>query len=210
MNDAFPATVFVVDDDKTARDAMCALAHSMEIPARGFSSAEEFLDFYRDQPGCLVVDYRLGGLSGLELIDELERRGHTLPVVLVTAFSRTPIVVKALKSGALTVLDKPYDEDDLWCAIRDGLALDRTRRQTRHRRDALLKRFDSLADREVDVLRLILGGLANKEMASRLNVSLRTIENRRRKVFTKVGVGSVAELVTAAMTVRIDRPDLLG
>ena len=113
------ATVFVVDDDDLGRKSVCALVQSMGVNAESFASAEEFLDKYTDdRPGCVVTDLRMLGMSGVELQENLVRRGIFLPVIILTAFARTPVTVRAIRAGAVTVLDKPCDDDDLWNAIR--------------------------------------------------------------------------------------------
>jgi FixJ family two-component response regulator len=136
------AIVFVVDDDAQSRDAVCALIRSMGLRAEGFSSAEEFLEAYGEQPGCLVADLRMRGLSGVELQEELRRRGLEIPVIILTAHAHTASVVRAMRNGAVTVLDKPLNEDDLWQAVRTGLNLDASRRQQRQDLAGVRRRFD--------------------------------------------------------------------
>lgn len=195
-------TVFIVDDDKHARESVSALARSMGVDTKDFDSAEAFLDFYQGDPGCLVTDYRMRGMNGLELQESLIKRGMLLPMIIVTAFARTAITVQAIKNGAVTLLDKPYDDDKLWQAIRTALTQDEQARQ-RSQADLEAKaRLDSLNEKEAQVLELILSGTSNKTMATELEVSLRTIENRRRKIFSKMGVETVAELVGMVLRVR--------
>jgi two-component system response regulator FixJ len=195
-------TVYVVDDDPRARDSVCALARSMGVPARKFASAESFLEFYQNQPGCVVTDYRMTGINGLELQESLLKRGSNLPLIVVTAFARTAMTVQAMKSGAITLLDKPYDDDSLWQAIRTALAEDEYRRCQKQEVAEDRRRIDSLSNKEHLVLDLMLLGTSNKTTAAKLDVSLRTIENRRRKVFSKLHVDSVAELVALVIKVR--------
>jgi FixJ family two-component response regulator len=189
-------TVFVVDDDEAARVSVCALVRSMGVPAQSFSSAEEFLEFSKPELiGCLVTDVRMLGMSGIELQEELSKAGSELPVIVLTAFARTPLTVRAMRNGAVTMLDKPYHDDDLWEAICKALALDAERRGQRAERDEIRGRMSKLSPSEREVLRLIVDGAANKVIANRLGVSLRTVENRRREVFAKMQATSVAELV---------------
>ena len=197
-------TVFVVDDDRQSRDSVTTLVRSMGISAKEFDSAEAFLDFYEGSPGCLVTDYRMRGMSGLELQESLIENGSLLPMIIVTAFARTPITVQAIKNGAVTMLDKPYDADKLWQAIRTALVEDNERRQLSEDRVEARTRLKSLSEKETRVLDLILEGASNKSMAAQLEVSLRTIENRRRKVFSKMGVDTVAELVALVLKTRTD------
>lgn len=168
----------------------------MGVPSQAFHSAEAFLDQYRGEPGCLVVDLRLPGLSGLELQEELRDRGLPIPVVLITANARTAIVVRAMRSGAVTVLDKPCDEEALWEAIRDGLTRDRIQREQHAAREELSRQIGALSPSELEVLHRVVEGVANKDIARELGASVRTIENRRHSVFTKLGVHSLAELVS--------------
>ena len=193
------ATVFVIDDEQQARESVCALVQSMHYPTKAFDSAEAFLQEYDGGAGCVVTDYRMAGLNGLELQEKLREQGHEIPVIIVTAYARTAMTVQAIKSGAVTLLDKPYSEDDLWRAIREGLTLDEKRRLQRSERAEMTTRMASLNEKERQVLGLIVAGEPNKAMANRLDVSLRTIENRRRTVFSKLGAQTVAELVTLVL-----------
>lgn len=192
-------TLFVIDDDPTAREAVRRLADSVDIVTREYPSVEAFLNEYQGEAGCVVTDYRLSGMTGLELQEELGRRGYPLPVIIVTSFANTSLTVKAMKGGAVTLLDKPYDDDELWQAIRNAFARDRELREQRDSDEQVKRRLDSLTPKERLVLERILAGKANKEMAAELDVSLRTIENRRRSVFQKLGAGSVAELVALVL-----------
>ena len=130
-------TVFVVDDDELARDSVCALVQSMGIRAESFSSAEEFLEQYVDgRPGCLVTDVRMTGMSGLELQEKLQELKIPLPVIVMTAYAKTSLTVRAMQSGAVTVLEKPCEENELWDAIRTALARDAQGRDARDQRSS--------------------------------------------------------------------------
>jgi two-component system, LuxR family, response regulator FixJ len=189
-------TVFVVDDDQQARESVCALVSSMGVNAQAFSSAEEFLERYVDgAPGCLVTDLRMLGISGIELLARLRQAKIFLPAIVLTAYARTPTTVQAIKAGAMTLLEKPYTDDDLWDAIRKALAEDAARRPEHQRRRAIQTRLDSLTDEERTVLKLVVAAKPNKAIAALLGVSVRTIENRRREMLAKMDAGSVAELV---------------
>lgn len=190
------SAVFVVDDDEQARKSVCALVHSMGVPAESFSSAEEFLDRYTEgRAGCLVTDVRMFGMSGLELQAELARRDVRLPVIVLTAYPRTPTTVLAIKAGAVTLLEKPYQDDDLWDAIRTALAEDAANRVRHEQRRTLGRRIAGLTPAESKVMEMIVQGKPNKLIAKQLDVSIRTVENRRREVFDKMQAESVAELV---------------
>ncbi len=189
-------TVFVVDDDRQALRSVCALVRSMGVGAEAFASAEEFLEGCAEgRAGCLVTDVRMLGMSGLELQEELRRRRILLPVIVLTAYPRTPSTVRAVKAGAVTVLEKPYQDDDLWDAIREALARDSADRIEHQRREGIRRRAAELTPAQRTVMQMIVAGRANKTIAQELDVSVRTVENRRREVFEKMEAGSVAELV---------------
>ena len=195
-------TVYIVDDELQSRESVRALVLSMGVSATVFSSAEEFLDQYHGEPGCVITDYRMAGLNGIEMQEELSRRGCHLPVIVVTAYASTPMTVRAIQYGAVTLLDKPYDDDDLWQAIRNALAADTQRRNQLGALAELQQRMESLTNKEREVLELMIQGKANKTMATILDVSLRTIENRRRSIFSKFGANSVAELVALVLQLK--------
>ena len=144
-----------------------------------------FRSRYNNEPGCVITDFRMAGINGIEMQEELKRRGCQLPVIVVTAYARTPLTVQAIQNGAVTLLDKPYDDDDLWQAIQQALAVDIECRNQRQVHSNIRDRMDSLTYKERQVLDLMIQGKANKSMASSLDVSLRTIENRRRSIFAK-------------------------
>ncbi len=197
---AVEATVFVVDDDERARKSVCALVRSLGVRAEAYASAEEFLGGYRPgSPGCLVTDIRRLGMSGLDLQDRLVEQGIRLPVIVLTAYPRTRSTVRAMKAGALTLLEKPYDEEELWAAIRRALAQDSAGRAEAQRRREIQARTALLTPAERLVMNLIVQGKPNKTIAKRLDLSTRTVESRRHEVFAKMGVESVAELVRLAI-----------
>jgi two-component system, LuxR family, response regulator FixJ len=194
--------IFVVDDDDQARKAVMALIGAMGIETLGFASAEDFLAHYEGRrPACLVTDVRMLGMSGLELQEELRRRGVTIPVIVLTAFASTPGTVRAMKNGAVTLLEKPCRDDELWEAVRDGLAADRLALVADVARDEVRRRFATLSAKEREVLQYITAGDANKVVARKMGVSVRTVEIHRRGVFKKMGANSLAELVRLVVTV---------
>ena len=195
-------TVYIVDDERQSRESVQALVRSKGMPAAVFSSAEQFLEQYHGEPGCVITDYRMAGLNGIEMQEELGRRGCHLPVIVVTAYASTSMTVRAMQNGATTLLDKPYDDDDLWQAVRNALDTDTEHRKQFQALSELQQRLESLTQKEHDVLELMIQGKANKTTASILNVSLRTIENRRRNIFTKFGADSVAELVALVLRLK--------
>jgi len=188
--------VYVVDDDARARESVCALVGSMGVSSHAFESAENFLAFYNpDTAGCLVTDIRMLGMSGLELQAKLVSMGSLLPVIVLTAYATTPVTVQAIQQGAVTLLDKPYQDDDLWNAIRKALAQDARKRVEAAHREATRQRIGQLTRSERAVLSYVVAGKPNKVIANRLDVSVRTVENRRSEIYTKLQVHSIVDLV---------------
>lgn len=193
------ATVYIVDDDEGARQSLRAVTRSMGVHAETFESAESFLAaFDPNQHGCLVTDLRMHGMSGIELQKKLVDDGVTLPVIIITAHAETPLTVQAVKKGAVNVLEKPCRDYELFDAIRDALAADAQARRNRSRvnekRD-FQKRLAALSPDEQRVLELMVDGVANKVIARRVDVSIRTVESRRQRIFEKTNTHSLAELV---------------
>jgi two-component system, LuxR family, response regulator FixJ len=197
-------TVFVIDDDPGARGSVAALVESMGARAAQFRSAEEFLASYDgSQSGCLVVDMRLRGMSGIELLETMSRRPFQPPALLVSAFADVPLTVRAMSLGAVTVLQKPYRDQELWDAIGNALTLSSHRRRDEahvRKRQACMA---SLTPEEAQVLDLILAGKPNKGIARELGVGLRTVEGRRHSIMAKLGAHSLAELVHVAWETRM-------
>ncbi len=193
-------TVFVVDDDEPMRTSLCALVRSMGIRAEAFCSAEEFLENYVEgRPGCLVTDVRMLGMSGLELQEKLRELDVHLPVIVMTAYATTPLTVRAMQGGALTLLEKPFEENELWDAIRKALAKDAEQRATNERRRELRRRVERLTPVQCEVMDWIVAGKSNKWIAKELDVGIRTVESRRREVFEQMQAESLAELVRLAI-----------
>ena len=198
-------TVFVVDDDDLGRKSVCALVQSLGVNAESFASAEEFLEEYSvGRPGCLVIDLRMPGMSGGELQEELLRRGIVLPVIIVTAYSRTAVTVRAMQAGAITVLDKPYDGDDLWNAIRGALVKGKVALAQNERRQAIRDRLARLTPQERRVLEMTVDGSPIKAMSAKLGVSERTVASRRRELLAKMQANSTADLIYLATQATAD------
>ncbi|MCA9061074.1 MAG: response regulator transcription factor [Planctomycetaceae bacterium] len=196
--------IFVVDDDTDSRESACALIQQMALQVRSFSSAEQFLEEYDGyRPACLLTDHRMLGMTGVELLEALRSKGVTLSVIVMTAFAETDLTVRAIRSGAVTLLEKPFTNAKLWNAIRDALAEDRDTAADEARQRRIRAKLDMLTSGELDVLKLMLQGEANKGMATRLEMSVRTIETRRASVFEKMQVSSIAELVQLVMSVEL-------
>lgn len=200
-------TVFVVDDDRVDQESACELIASAGFVTRGFESAAEFLEWYDGtMPGCVVTDYRMTGLDGLELQERIAARDWLLPVIVVSGYADIPATVRAMKSGAVTLLEKPYQQNDLIEAISRGIELNAKWRQKRQVKESIRKRFDSLTSGEKDVLGLLLNGLPNKQIARRLEIGLRTVERRRHLILKKMRVDTVA--MVARLIAVIEKPSL--
>jgi len=191
-----PATVFVVDDDEAVRDSLALLLRSVELAVATFSNAHEFLDSYDPAaPGCLILDVRLPGMSGLELQQRLADDGADLPIVFITGHGDVPMAVRAMRRGAVDFLQKPFSDQELLDRAQQALAEQSQRRQQSESKAEIAQRIRSLTPREHEVMELIVEGLANKVIANRLGTSQRTVEVHRASVMRKMQADSVARLV---------------
>ena len=188
-------TLFVVDDDPDACRSAAALASSLGIDCQAFSSAESFLESHDpSRPGCVLIDLRLGGMSGFDLQEQLAARGSTLPVIVISAYADVPATVRLMRHGALTVLEKPYQADELAEAIHLALEVDDRWRKTRARHRQVQQCVDTLSPRERQTMELIVAGKPNRAIALYLDVSPRTVDRLRAAVFMKMGVETAVEL----------------
>ena len=181
------ARVFVVDDDEAFRDSVRVLLASAGIASTAFASAQEFLEQYRNEPGCLLLDVRMPGMSGLSLQDELARRRIAAPIVFVTGHGDVPMAVQAIKKGALDFIEKPYRDEDLLGLVRRALEVDAEQR----RAEAAL---GALTQREREVLDHLLAGRTGRATAEALGVSAKTIEFHRARIMQKLNVRTREEL----------------
>jgi FixJ family two-component response regulator len=201
---AHEPTVFVVDDDPSLRTAVSRLIGSVGLPVRTFGSADEFLDNVDPSlPGCLVLDVRMPGASGLDLQDRLVGEGYALPVIFVSAHADVALTVRAMRAGALQVFTKPFDDQALLDAIHEGLLIDRQRRLDEIETRELQDRFATLTVREREVMRLVVTGMMNKEIASVLGTTEKTVKAHRGQVVHKMRAHSLPDLVR--MADRLDR-----
>jgi FixJ family two-component response regulator len=191
--------VFVIDDDPSVRAALEDLLRSVGLEVQSFRTTEEFLRSKRpDAPGCLVLDVRLPGPSGLEFQRELANSGIALPVIFLTGHGDIPMSVRAIKSGAIEFLTKPFHEQQLLDAIQSGIERDRARRRDAAVVAGLRERFNSLTSREREVMSLVVTGRANKQVAADLDVSEMTVKIHRSQVMRKMRAKSLIELVRMA------------
>jgi FixJ family two-component response regulator len=189
-------TAFIVEDDMAIGEALCDLLASASITSRHFASAEEFVDFWKPaMAGCLVLDVRLPGISGMELQERFVEAGIQIPLIVMTAHGDIPMVRKALKAGAIEFLTKPFLDDELLRAVEQAFKLDLERRAKGRTAESVRARIQSLSEREKQVIELVTTGLTNREIAEKLYLSVPTIKLYRRLAMEKMGVDSVADLV---------------
>ena len=198
MSENRPA-VFVIDDDPSMRSALDDLLRSVGLDVILSSSAQEFMQAVRpDAPGCLVLDVRLPGMSGLAFQQELAKAGINLPVIFITGHGDVPMTVRAMKAGAAEFLTKPFDHQVLLDAVHAAIERDRARRRDAVSLADLKARYDELSERERQVMEFVVAGRANKQIAAELGLSLVTVKVHRGQVMRKMLARSVAELVRMA------------
>lgn len=199
MNTQAAPTVFIVDDDKSVRESIRDLLESVGMQCQDFATAQEFLSSKRaDTPSCLILDVRLPGISGLDLQHEMKKARVSIPIVFVTAHADVPMSVRAMKSGAVEFLTKPFREQELLEAVQRSINRDRKSRE-RHRETAeLQERHKTLSTREREVMSLVVSGLLNKQIAAELGASETTVKIHRGQVMRKMQAKSLPELVRMA------------
>jgi FixJ family two-component response regulator len=194
-------TIFVVDDDHAVRESLRWLLESVNLPVVTFGSAQEFLDSYRtEQGGCLILDVRMPGMSGLELQKKLTDYECGLPVIIITGHGDVPMAVRALKTGAVDFIEKPFNDQTLLERIQQCLDQDRERREEILYRQRLDERVGQLTRRELEVLDGVVAGKLNKVIAEELGISSKTVEAHRSNIMEKMEASSLAELVTMYVT----------
>lgn len=192
-------TVIVVDDDASVRRALARLLYSAGYRVEESDSAESFLEACPAiDAACAVLDVQLPQLDGMALQKKLSGRDGYPPIVFLTGYANIPMTVRAMKNGAVDFLEKPVDEEELLAAVREAVRLDKTNRARAERLQALRARFDLLTQREAEVLRHVIKGMLNKQIAGQLNISEKTVKVHRARVMGKLGIRSVAELVRLA------------
>ena len=202
------AIVYVVDDDVSVRKAMTRMFKSLGLEVATFGTAREFLDCRRkDVPGCLILDVQMPGLTGLELQEELVAHQVDLPIVFMTGHGDIPMTVKAMRSGAVDFLPKPVDEQQLVQTVHQAIERNARKRHETATLSDFRQRVDSLSKRESEVMTLVISGLLNKQIASRLGITEHTVKVHRGRVMEKTGVDSVAQLVRLCERSGVARPD---
>ena len=194
-------TVFVIDDDEAVRHFLRALIASVELRVQAYASAQQFLDAYqRNSPGCLVLDIRMPGMSGLELQRELNAQGIDLPVIVLTGHGNVQVAVHAMKAGAVDFIEKPFNNELLLDRVQKAVAKSLEGHENRARSDEILRRQESLTPRERQVLDLVAAGESNKGVARYLQISEKTVEIHRANVMEKMHAKSLADLVKMVST----------
>ncbi len=189
------ACTHIIDDDDAIRDALQWLFKTRGVACRAWPGGEAFVDAWRpDWRGCIVLDIRMAGMSGLECFDTLLARGCTLPVIFITGHGDVPMAVGALKKGAFHFIEKPFNDHDLVDLVEKALATDAERQRAAAGRETIEARLATLTGREREVMNLILEGKYNKVIADELSISMRTVEAHRSRIFDKMAVRSAVEL----------------
>jgi FixJ family two-component response regulator len=194
-------TVFVVDDDAGLRRSLDWLFRSIKIPVETYASAQDFLDTFDPmRPGCLLLDVRMPGMSGLDLQRWLRESGHDLPIIILTGYGDVQSTVQAFKTGAFDFIEKPFSDQQLLGRVRQALDADQSRRAANEAQRAIYERFETLTKREREVLAYVVAGRTSRKIADELRLVVFTVENHRASVMRKMKVRTVADLVRMVTT----------
>ena len=197
------ATVFVVDDDPAIRKSLRWLIESVGLKVQTHELASEFLESYSpDHPGCLVLDVRIPGMSGLELQEKLRERGYDIPVIIVSGYGDVPMAVRAMKAGAVDFLEKPVSDQVLLDYIQKGIERDIQNKANREQNKELVERKATLTRRENEVMKYVVSGFSSREIAEKLNVSFKTVEAHRAKIMKKMQAKSVPKLIQMELQIQ--------
>jgi FixJ family two-component response regulator len=198
-------TVFIVDDDPSICEGLGNLLESVGIPTQSYPSAEAFRDNWnREDTGCLLLDARLPGISGVQFQEQMRATGFDLPIIFMTAHGDIPMVRKVMKAGAVEFLTKPFQKDELLQAVQEAFALDRAKREEEEGLRKIRTRIDALSPREREVMAMVTTGMLNKQIAAELNLSEIMVKTHRRHMMEKMRADSLAELVK--MCERVQEP----
>lgn len=188
-------TVFVVDDDAAVRHCISVMCGLADLPCETYADGESFISAYQPaRPGCLVVDQRMPGMSGLELLQWMEAQPQPLPVIVITGHGDVPVAVNAFRNGAIDFLEKPFADEYFLKRVREAFVRDAESRQRASEKSSAFTRYRRLSRREKSVMELMVRGLANKLIAAELNIGIRTVESHRANVLKKMGIASLSEL----------------
>jgi FixJ family two-component response regulator len=201
-------TVYIVDDDPDMRDSLRWLMSTVGLAVETFCSADHFLrDFLAKGPGCLVFDVRMPGTSGLDLFELLTDRGEAMPVIFITAHADVPMAIRAMKSGAVEFVEKPFNRQTLLEKVQRAIKDDIARRAMLADLESIRARFRTLTDKEREVLNLIMDGKPNKAIANMLEITSRAVEMRRASLMRKLGTRSVVEMMRLALAIEEKSPE---
>lgn len=189
------ATIFIVDDDPDVRRSISLLVRSVDLDAEVYASAQEFLDHYdQHSPGCVVLDMRMPGMTGLQLQQHLSERGIPLPIIFISAYGEIPTASAAMRAGAVDFIPKPFSPQILLERIHEAVAIDERLRRASERQREVNDRIATLTQREQEVMQLLANGCSTKVIAQRLSISQKTVDNHRAKVLEKLAVDNAAQL----------------
>jgi FixJ family two-component response regulator len=195
-NISINAKVFIVDDDQSIRTTLLMLFKAQGIPAQAFADAQSFLKIHTpDSPGCLLLDVRIPGLSGLDLQKAAGRYEITMPIILITGYGDIPMATQAMRNGAFDFIEKPFTADAILERIREALSFDNVNRNRQLERKDIVERMARLTKREWEVMQLVVQGMRNKEIGAALDITLPTVEAHRKKVMSKLEAKSIADVV---------------
>lgn len=201
-------TIFIVDDDPSVRESTQLMLKSVGFDVKTFASAQDFISAKLQQGlGCLILDVRMPGISGLDLQEKLVSAKSLLPVIFITGHGTVPMSVRAMKAGAVDFLQKPFEEQDLLDAINRAITRQREKKSKQDEADRLQQRLKALTSREYEVFSLLVTGMANKEIAYKLGTSERTVKAHRAQIMEKMNAGSFADLVRFAEKLKTRLPD---
>jgi FixJ family two-component response regulator len=190
------ATIFVIDDQRTMRKSLCHLLRTTGLAAEPFESAEEFLQNYDpSRPGCLLLDLQMPGMTGLQLLERLAAKGDCRPVIIITGHADVPTAVRAMRAGAVDILQKPFKIPELLERIRQSIALDTQWRRWNTEATHIIERINSVSPREREILDFVVAGQSTKEIADQLGLSVKTVEIHRHSLMQKMGARSPVDLV---------------
>lgn len=195
-------TIALIEDDEAILRSLSMLLESRGIPVRPYLSAESFLAAEAEPPQCVVSDIRMPGMSGIELQQELKKRDATVPIILITGHGDIAVAVRAIKLGAFDFIEKPFDDEQLIASILQAIASGHRLRIEQGDRAALNARVAELSPRQIEVMHLVAEGFSNKEIAHKLDISPRTVENYRAWVMEKMGANNLADLVRKVIALK--------
>lgn len=197
--------VFVVDDDQAMRNSLKWLIESVGMKVETYSTADEFIqNYYPGRAGCLLLDVRMPGMSGLELQEHFLKHQINIPIIIITGHGDVPMAVRAMKSGAVDFIEKPFNDEMLLESIRNALNMDVEQRAAQAERAEIATRLANLTPREHEVMEMVTAGKSNKDIAQTLGVSAKTVEAHRSRVMEKMQADSLAELVKMAVAANIE------